>query len=193
MLRRRIDPIKSRFRLIKWSVLTAYVAFPIAAWFVATNAFQLTTINAIWVVLATALVMLVILRLTMNYLDDGFARLYADGGDWDYLAARFSVDKRPTDIETEDIWTGPSKLDREDVVFDADAGISDAGIYININALGRILIPWNSISVLKRHRIPVENGWQQMVLIVLDGPEINLSIPWQNHLDNVVPQSVGIS
>ncbi len=193
MPRLRIDPIRTRFRLIKWSVLAVYVALPLVAWFVATEVLQLTTSNAIWVVLVVALIMLAVLRLTMNYLDNGFARSYADGGTWDYLAERFSVDKRPTDIETDAIWTGPSKLDREDVVFVAEAGISSTGIYININALGRILLPWKSISILRRHRIPIENGWQQMMSIVLDGPEIDLSIPWQSHLDDVVPQSIGIS
>jgi hypothetical protein len=63
----------------------------------------------------------------------------------------------------------------------------------NVNALGRILVPWQSITVLKRHRFATENGWQQMVSIVLDGPEIDLSIPWQSHLDEVVPKSIGIS
>lgn len=193
MSRLRIDPIRMRFRLIKWSVLSVYVGLPLVAWFVATDVLELTTINAIWVVLAVALIMLAVLRLTMNYLNNGFARSYANGGTWDYLAERFSVDNRPTDIEANDIWTGPSKLDREDVVFAAEVGISSVGIYININALGRVLLPWRSISLLKRHRIAVENGWQQMVSIVLDGPEIGLSITWEKHLDEVIPQSVGIS
>jgi hypothetical protein len=149
--------------------------------------------NTLWVTLGAALVMSGIFRLTTNYFDDGFARSYTDGGTWEYLTARFAVESRPKDIQASDIWSGRSQLDRKDVVFDTEAGISDSGIYVNVNALGRILVPWQSITVLKRHRFASENGWQQMVSIVLDGPEIDLSIPWQSHLDEVVPKSIGIS
>jgi hypothetical protein len=133
-----------------------------------------------------------LLRLANNYLYDGFARSYADGGTWKYLAARFSIETKPTDIRAEDTWSGPSQLDRKDVVFETEAGISSAGIYIKINALGRIFLPWNSVSLLKRHRIANEIGWQQMVSIVLDGPEIDLNIPWHSGFDELVPQSVGV-
>ncbi len=189
----RFDHIKIRFRLIKWSVGLVGLTLPVIVWFIASDYFLLSRMNVYWAVLCAVLVTTGIFRLFNNYAADGFAKSYANGGTWEYLASRFDIEKRPSCIDPEDIWSGPSQLDRKDVVFDAEVGASDSGVYININALGRIHIPWDSVSILKKHRLPTQNGWQQMVSIVLDGPEVDLKIPWQTHCDAIVPHTVGIS
>ena len=54
-------------------------------------------------------------------------------------------------------------------------------------------MPWRSISVLKGHRVVGDTGSQQMVSVVLERPEVALTIPWHSELDKLVPQSIGIS
>ncbi len=191
--RRRINHVKIRFRIMKWSILLIGVSLPVTTWFVAADFFQLSRMNSLWAVLAAGVVMAGMLRLFTNYAAEGFARSYANGGTWDYLVSRFEIEARPARIDSKDIFSGPSQLDRRDVTFSAEVGISNIGMYININALGRILVPWDSISVLRKYRIPTEDGWQQMVSLGLDGPEVDLNIPWLTRLDELVPKSVGIT
>jgi len=148
--------------------------------------------NSWWAVLAALVVSTGVFRLFNNFAADGFARSYANDGTWDYLASRFGVKKRPAGIDAKEIFSGPSQLDRKDMSFVAEVGISDVGMYININALGRILVPWDSVSFLKKNRIKTEDGIQEMVSLGLDGPDVDLSIPWLTKLDVLVPKSVGI-
>jgi hypothetical protein len=101
------------------------LALPFAAWFIASDYFLLSRMNTFWVTLGAALIMAGIFRLSTDYLYDGFARSYAAGGTWDYLFARFGVDSRPKDIQANEIWTGFSQLDRNDVVFETEAGVSE--------------------------------------------------------------------
>lgn len=164
-----------------------------ATWFIAADIFQLRRLDAYGLVVASLFVSWGILRLFNSYTANGFSRSYANGGTWDYLASRFAVESRPANINSTDIFSGPSQLDRKDISFSAEVGISDIGVYININVLGRILIPWESVSVLRKHRIAIGDGWQQMVSLGLDGPEVDLNIPWPTEFDESVPKSVGIS
>ena len=128
-----------------------------------------------------------------NYAADGFARSYANGGTWDYLASRFGVEERPADIDSTGIFSGSSQLDRKDVAFHTEIGISEHGIYVNVNVLGRIFVPWDSISTLQKNRVSTEEGSQTTVSLGLDNPKLDFDIPWQSELDQLVPKFVGIN
>lgn len=189
----QMNPIRLRSCLISLLLLAALVGLPVAAWFVSKNTFQLSTADAILAVLAALTLASGVAHLVEKYLDNGFARSFAEGGTWDFLVANFRVEKRPVEIEARGIFNGPCKLDREDILFGAECELSSAGIYINIIALDRLFIPWECVSVLRVHRIPVEGGWQKMVRITLERTEVNISIPWKDDLIDVVPQSIRVS
>lgn len=170
-------------------MLLVGIGIPIAAGFIA-SAYE---VDIPLSVLGASFVTIGIWHLFKNWMEaDGFARSYAESGNWEYLLSHFKADRLPPGIEYEDVWHGPSQLDREDIVFDSTIGANDVGIYINIHAFGRIFIPWTSVTALNKHRIQTNEGWQPMVSVVLDDTSIDLSIPWQLQADQQVPKSVRI-
>ncbi len=180
------------FRFIRWTTLVIGVGLPFATWFVASELLELKLVTVLPILIAAMIVSAGLFHLSGNYLQDRFARSLVDGGTWDFVAERFGVASRPADVQADNVWSGFSQLDQDDVVFETEAALCESGIYVNVIALGRILIPWGSIAMLKRDRLVTERGWQQMVSLVLDGPEIDFRIPWDSDQDSLVPESVGI-
>ena len=166
---------------------------PFAAWFIASDYFQLTRMKSAWVVLAALAVTTLMFGVTSNYLHDGFVRSYAQGGTWDQLALQFEVDTRPAHIGAEDIWNGVSRFDQPDIAFVTEAAATDAGLYVNANSLGRLFIPWDSVRSLKRFRWDIEGGPRQMVTVILDDTRIGFDLSWDASVSEAAPNSIGVN
>ena len=143
--------------------------------------------------MALVLVSVGVLKLAGKYLSDGFFRSYADRDNWDYLAMRFRVDKLPAEYKAAPSLTGVGQLDRDDVVFGMDIHVTKSGLYINTLPFGRLVVPWESVVMLRRRRLMTDEGLRDCAALTLDGPECWLTIPWTEHFDRFVPKSVGIA
>ncbi|MDJ0758921.1 MAG: hypothetical protein QNJ19_05940 [Woeseiaceae bacterium] len=133
------------------------------------------------------------LKLVSNYLMNGFMRSYMDAGNWDYLLARFGVTKLPVEFRSARRHVGTGQLDRDDVVFAMEVHVAESGFSVNTQPFGSLIVPWQSVQMLRRRRLATDRGQQDVVSVIIDGPESFLCIPWSSELDSLVPKSVGIS
>ena len=186
-----IDPLKLRFRFFKWGGITVAIFLPIASWYVAYVTLELRNSGSMLAIFISMLVSIGIFHTVTNYLSLGFARSYAKGRSWDFLSTNFLVIRKPHDIHHS--VKGKSRLEREDVAFIAESGVGETGVYTNIYCLGRIVIPWDSISALRKHNVPDSSNVTQTVEILLGEADINLRIPWKSEFDTYVPNNVGFS
>ena len=182
-----------RFQMIRWSAILACIALPTLAWFISADVIELQRVNAIGVTLAAMLLALIVLKRVSDYLMDEFMRSYMDADNWDYLSARFGVAKPPLEYKDARGLKGVGALDRDDVVFAMDINVSGAGVYVNTLPFGRLVVPWESIQMLRHRRLLTDRGPQETVSVILDGPDSSLCIPWDGELDSLVPKSVGVS
>ncbi len=189
----RFDPITLRFQAIRWSAIIAGVGLPTIAWLVAAEILKLQLYTAIGITLAVIIIAVVMLKLVSNYLMNGFMRAYMDAGNWDYLLARFGVARLPAEFRRAKRHTGVGQLDRDDVVFAMEIHVSEAGFSVNTQPFGRLVVPWQSVQMLRRRTLKTNRGQQDVVSVIVDGPESFLCIPWNSELDGAVPRSVGIS
>lgn len=169
------------------------IGLPLLGWLVTSSLAELEREAAIGVTMALVLVSVGVLKLVGNYLSDGFFRAYADKDNWDYLAMRFRVNRLPEEFRTAPSLTGVGQLDRDDVVFGMDINVSPSGLYINTLPFGRLVVPWQSIVMLRKRRLTTDEGPRDCATLTLDGPECWLTIPWTEHFDRFVPKSVGIA
>ena len=179
--------------MIKWTTLVLALSFPFVAWSISSNYLQLSTMTSAWTALGATIISTVALRLFNNYSADGFARSFAAGGSWDYLESSYSATGRPSELETHDLWEGPCFLDDEDIAFNAEIGIFSSGLFLNINVLGRVVVPWKAIDMLKKVHASPGTDPQTFISIQLADHEIRLLIPWHTTLETRVPAAIGIS
>ena len=186
----RIDHVRWRFQQLRWGGLLVAVAIPVIVWIITRKILDLEISTVSLAVAGSLFVSFVVLHLLRKYLDQGFAESYVDKPSWNSLTTNYGVDQKPHAFSVE--WSGSAQLDRDDVVFVMDAGLDESHIYLNIQALGRLIIPWSDISYLRRTREPTNDGGEQRVFVTLSDDDVRLMVTWDDNLDAFVPKHVGV-
>ena len=185
-----IDPVKWRFLRIHWGWWICALALPAVTWLVARNALELKATDAMFLADVSLAASLIILALRDRYLQRQFFDRYIDKNSWQYLQSNYRVDRRPPNMPIE--WKGHGQLGDETVQFVVEAAADADNLYLNVQALDRLLIPWKDIAYLRRVRVPTNSGWEHRAELMLHTRQVQLTVSWPREAEAIVPASVGI-
>ncbi len=113
----------------------------------------------------------------MHYLANGLARDFGKGEALSVLNREFSVENKPSKLG--EIVRGWSRIDAHGHLFESESALTDSGVFLNIIATGRAVIPWGCIDRTRQCTIAVDQSDQVSARLYIGKVRQECVTPWK--------------